>query len=42
MNLSIGILFENGKLYTMGSNERGNLGIDRSLLETIDVFESTP
>lgn len=42
VDYSIGMLFENGKLYTWGSNDRGNLGIDRSILETVDVWENAP
>jgi alpha-tubulin suppressor-like RCC1 family protein len=36
------ILLENGVLFSWGNNARGNIGQNRSILETLDVYVDTP
>ena len=39
---SIAMLLENGKLFTWGSNETGNLGITRYFEDDVDFYEMEP
>lgn len=39
---SIGMLLENGKLFTWGNNHKGNLGLYRDILISKDIFVERP
>lgn len=42
VNEAIALLLENGKLYTWGSNETGNLGLMRYYEDDVDFYEMEP
>lgn len=42
VSFSAAMLLENGKLYTWGSNLKGNLGINRTIYETVNYWVDIP